>query len=731
MKTAARHGPDAHNILVRAVALRTAIALAILATVVGGILHFSTSRSDELAVGRQQRLVQIAIHQSIDDIATDQEASTYWDDAVLRLNQRPLDLDWIDNNLGVWFHTYYKHDEAYLLDPADRPVYAMQNGIRARAPSFSRVSEAALPLALALRKRLAVSHVAPEGSIGKTVGLSEIAVVAGRPAIIRLKPVVSEKGKVPQRPGREYLHVAVRYIDGSFLDKLSSLYGIDRPRFSWKPAGSAASPVRNSKGKLIGYIGWSPFEPGEQVEDQMVPALFVALFAIGIIISLLLARIWRSRMELEASRAQAQHLAFHDSLTGLPNRALFDDRLEHALGRREREVAVLLLDLDRFKNVNDTLGHQAGDALIREFALRLAGLVRDGDTIGRLGGDEFGVIIEEAHGADVHRLARRILGEVGRPFEIVGSQIYVGVSIGVAMSSEAGRERLEIVRKADIALYRAKEGGRNDYCLFSAHMDETVKLRSKIEDELRHALASGKGLCVHYQPQVDRTGAVLGLEALVRWDHPTRGMIAPEQFVPIAEESGLVVPLGEWVLREVCLASRRWPGLFIAANLSPIQFRSSGFLERLMHIVKSSGADPKAIQLEVTERVLLDDHDGVKAVLAKLRNAGFTIVLDDFGTGYSSLSYLRKFEVDKIKIDKSFVQHLGDAADSGAIVSAVLALGNAMGLAVAAEGVETAEQRTFLDIAGCREMQGYYFSKALPAEEIAELIEGRASPAAA
>lgn len=722
---------ERHYALARAVALPAATLLLLLSIIVGGILHISTTRSDELALERQHKLVSLALSQSVTAIAIDQEASTLWDDAVIRTRQRPLDLQWLDNNLGVWFNSYYSHDETYLLDPGDRPVYAMQAGVRARPAAFGRVDEAALPLARSLRKRLAISHVAPEGSVGQTIGASEFRAIDGRPAIISLKPIVSETGEIEQQPGREYLHVSVRYLDRSFLTDLSRLYDIDAPRFSWVAGGAASVPVGGTRSAPLGYILWSPFEPGEEVEDWMTPALFGALSVIGFVISLLLARNWRGRMELEASRAQAQHLAFHDSLTGLPNRALFDDRLEHALARRASQTAVLLLDLDRFKNVNDTLGHQAGDALIREFGMRLAALTRDGDTISRLGGDEFAILLEGAGPHDVHQLAKRILKDVGRPFEILGSQVHVGVSIGIALSSEAGADRLEIVRKADIALYRAKDAGRNGYCLFNASMDETVKLRSMIEDELRQALANGKGLCVHYQPQVGQGGEVVGLEALVRWDHPSRGLIAPEQFVPVAEESGLIVALGEWVLLQACLASRRWPDLFVAVNLSPFQLRAHGFFDSLMRIVRGAGANPSAIQLEVTERVLLDDDAAVKEVLSALRSAGYTIVLDDFGTGYSSLSYLRRFEVDKIKIDRSFVQHLGEASESGAIVTAVLALGHALGLSVAAEGVETAEQQIFLDVAGCKEMQGYHFSRPLPPDELARLLEGRGSSSAA
>jgi len=715
----------------RAIAIPTAVLLLLLALVVGSILHFSTSRSDQLALTRQDRLVSIAITQGMTSVANDQEASTFWDDAVLRTRQRPLDMEWLDNNLGVWFHTYYQHDETYLLDPANRPIYAMQFGARAQPRSFQRIAGQTLPLVAQLRSKLLHGYLAPRGAGGQTVGVTVISSIGGRPAIVSVKPIVSETGTIAQRQGSEYLHISVRYLDGTFLKRMSRFYGIDHPRFSERPAPWGGFAIRGSDQTVLGYIDWSPFKPGKQVEDKMLPVLLLALFVVGVLVTLSLLRLRRSRAELEASRAQAQHLAFHDSLTGLPNRALFEDRLEQALARRERRVAVLLLDLDRFKNVNDTLGHLAGDALIREFGARLSALIREGDTIARLGGDEFAILVEKANVEDIRHLADRIVREVGRPFDVLGSQAYVGVSIGVAVCTEAGMDRLELIRRADIALYRVKGGGRNHYRLFSREMDASVQMRGSIEEELREALATGKGLCLHYQPQVGSKGEIVGLEALVRWHHPVRGLISPEQFIPVAEDTGLIVPLGEWVLRQACTVSRRWPKLFVAVNLSPVQFRSAGFFDSILAIIRSTGADPRSIQLEVTERVLLDDDDVVRAVLAKLRAARFTIVLDDFGTGYSSLSYLRKFEVDKIKIDQSFIRHLGDASDSGAIVSAILALGRAMGLSVAAEGVETEAQRVFLDVAGCREMQGFYFSAAVPHDELEMLFENPASSAVA
>ena len=726
-----RAQPESGNALIRAVALRAAGTLIALAAIIGAVLVFSTSQSDQLALDVQTERMRVAIAQGEQAVTIDQEASTVWDDAVVRTRQRPLDLDWIDNNLGIWFHTYYHIDEAYLLGPDDRPLYAMQDGRRTLPASFARIADPALGLARKLRDDMASGRKPAADGPAKTPGAAEVAVVAGRPALISVKPIVPETETIARSPGNEYLHVAVRYLDAGFLNDLAARYVINHPRFSVVDPGRAAVAVRAGDGRIVGYVGWTSFRPGREVARKMAPVLISSLMVIGALISLLLWRIRRSRAELLASRAQAERLAFHDSLTGLPNRALFEDRLGIALGRRDVCTAVLLLDLDRFKNVNDTLGHQAGDALIREFGERLTKLIRHGDTVARLGGDEFAVLVEGAALSDVRRLANRILEEVRRPFLLGGAQAFVGVSIGVALSRDSCSDPHELVRQADIALYSAKDGGRDAYRMFTPEMDKSVKLRSTVEIELRAAIANGTGLCLHYQPEVASDGRMVGVEALLRWEHPERGLMLPSRFVTVAEETGLIVPLGEWVLRQACLASLHWPELFVAVNLSPVQFRAPDFFDRLMRIVREAGADPRRIQLEVTERVLLQDDESVRAILGRLHAAGFTIVLDDFGTGYSSLSYLRKFEIDKIKIDGSFVQHLGEEADCAAIVTAVLALGRAMDLTVAAEGVETVEQVQFLRIAGCGEMQGHFFSRAVPAGEIARLMGKGGSAAAA
>ncbi|MCG7391963.1 EAL domain-containing protein [Microvirga sp. ACRRW] len=722
------------------VALSTAAALALAALA----LAWSVRQSDEFSIQRQQRMTERSIRAVLGELAKQQEMVAVWNDTVRQLNQHPLDEKWIHANIGGWLHLTFDQDRTYILNPQDQPVDVVIDGTRVSLDAFEEVRTSFQELIRGLRndagqtRQNSSSHFAPGAYLksGRALHDTRLLKLLGRPAAVSAMKIVPEDDDLIQVPGSEFLLVSVRFLDGNFLTHLAEQNLIERLRFSLtnEPGENEVGvPLRSDEGKHIGYFIWKPELPGTTILRTFGPSI-IAVCALLICVMALLARSLRRSMsklrkavmELRASEAQAHHLAFHDVLTGLPNRAMFDERLDHTLAGAgpQDKLAILMLDLDRFKHVNDTLGHQAGDCVVREFGQRLSLLLRGSDTIARLGGDEFAVVLAGiGEREDVERICARILDAVHKPFEISGKQAFVGVSIGVALAPEAGLERVDLMRKADIALYQAKSEGRNSYRIFTAVMDEAVKVRSTIEEELRAALVTGSDLRLFYQPQVDVDGqSIIGLEALVRWHHPTRGMIAPHQFIPIAEETGLISPLGEWVLRQACVASKRWPDLTIAVNLSPIQFRTGDLARQLIDIVHEAGADPRRIEFEITESLLLGDSDLSHSALKTLRQEGFKIALDDFGTGYSSLSYLRRFEVDKIKIDRSFIQHLGQQDESMAIVTAIVTLCRAMGLTVTAEGVETEDQKLFLSQTGCSEMQGFLFSGALPEDQIGDLL---------
>ncbi|MBW8317984.1 MAG: EAL domain-containing protein [Arenimonas sp.] len=419
-------------------------------------------------------------------------------------------------------------------------------------------------------------------------------------------------------------------------------------------------------------------------------------------------------------------LAHHDALTGLLNRVAFYERLDGIVGRlpRSKPLAVLSLDLDRFKNVNDTLGHPVGDLLLQAAADRMRSCTRGEDVIARLGGDEFAILqLESQHPADVTALASRLVEVLGTPFDLDGHQVVVAASIGISMAPNDGNMPDVLMKNADLALYRAKADGGGTYRFFELDMDARMQERRGLELDLRKAIVTNE-FEVYYQPIIDvKTGTVTGCEALVRWHHPTRGMISPMEFIPIAEETGLIVPLGEWVLRQACAEAATWPSqVTIAVNLSPAQFKSKNLVTAVTQALVSSGLPASRLELEITELVLIQDNESAFAILHQLRDLGIRIAMDDFGTGYSSLGYLRSFPFDKIKIDQSFIQDLPHKEESLAIVRAVVGLSSSLGIVTTAEGVETDEQLSSVTSEGCTEFQGYLFSHPQTAGDIARTL---------
>ncbi len=427
------------------------------------------------------------------------------------------------------------------------------------------------------------------------------------------------------------------------------------------------------------------------------------------------------------------HRARHDALTELPNRVLILERLRQAIARAQRGrrlLAVAYLDLDNFKNINDILGHDAGDALLRQVALRIGGVLRQRDTVGRQSGDEFILLLPDiARIEDAATVAEKVLHTLSHPFVLNGREVYVTGSLGLSICPSDGEDAGSLLRNADVAMYRAKEEGRNSFRFYAPEMDAQMRVRLEIEHDLRLAIKRGE-LMLHYQPRVSLvTGEVLGFEALVRWDHPREGLIGPDRFIGVAEDTGLIMPLGDWVLQAACRQARQWqdrgfPRMRMSVNLSARQFRDPGLVERVGRVLAETGLDPAFLELEITESTVMHDSEAAIGTLRALKRLGVTLSVDDFGTGYSSLSYLKLFPIDVLKIDRSFVRDVTTDPDDAVIVRAIVTLAHSLGLAVVAEGVEEVAQAAFLRHVKCNELQGYYFSRPLPAEAVERLLHG-------
>ncbi|MGH2383353.1 MAG: putative bifunctional diguanylate cyclase/phosphodiesterase [Candidatus Limnocylindria bacterium] len=431
---------------------------------------------------------------------------------------------------------------------------------------------------------------------------------------------------------------------------------------------------------------------------------------------------------------QLKHQAFHDPLTGLANRALFVDRVEHALARGKRDglrVAVLFFDLDDFKTINDSLGHNAGDQLLMAAAKRLHTCLRPGDTFARFGGDEFAILLEDTSLSNATSVAYRLIDGLSEPFSIGGRDVIVRASVGIELGNARTIRSDELLRNADVAMYVAKSKGKARYELFDSSMHSAALHRLEVKADLKRAI-DNEEFVLHYQPIVDLDeGALVGMEALVRWEHPVRGLIAPADFIPVAEETGLIVELGRWVLREACRQAQAWPikaPVGLSVNVSTRQFLHPGMVEDVAGALWDSGIDPSLLTLEITESVLIHDNDAAIDKLRRLKEFGVRVAVDDFGTGYSSLGYLQRFPIDILKIDKTFIEGVGNGSEEAAIAHAIIKLGGSLGLEVVAEGIELSEQIDALQLLRCERGQGFYFSKPLDAESMGLLLASDVLP---
>jgi diguanylate cyclase (GGDEF)-like protein len=517
-------------------------------------------------------------------------------------------------------------------------------------------------------------------------------------------------------------------VEPNLIRVLERASGLKDLKFEIEPVSSAreVQSMLDAKGRIVGWFSWQPERPATAMMNRLLP--FVASIGVGLVgfATLAMWQLGRLGFQLAKSKQHVQRLEFEDTLTGLPNQSHFFALLDEAISARQdaETLAVAVLDLDGFDEVNDALGYAGGDEVLAQVATRLAESLPPGAVLGRLGSDEFALLITRFEPQAALAAADALRRSLVRPFWM-NQVVQVSVGIGVATAPGDGATRDELMRCADLALRTAKRRGRSTVVPFDGGMEAEFHERRFIKREVARALAS-HAFDVHYQPIVTADGgAMTGVEALLRWNHPTRGPIPPSLFVPVAEEAGLMDRLGEFALRRAISDAARWPDLYLSVNLSPVQVRDRALVDLVSAILRETGFKPARLVLEVTESVLIENPDETTETLEQLRALGVRLALDDFGSGYSNLSYLQKLPFDKLKVDRSFVAALDRFANGGVIIQAIVALGRALGMGVVIEGVETEEQRVLLRLAGCNEMQGYLFSKPIPREAIERLLQNR------
>jgi diguanylate cyclase (GGDEF)-like protein len=701
------------------VPIGTIVAVAVICLIIA--IVSSARRADEMAVKREQQLVQQAIVErgarmlrQVESVATTQRAT--------QAISEKYDPQWVDEHLGRWLQSFFDHDLIVVVDGSGRTVYSRSRstGDNANTPLPSALD----PILDFVRGRIntvpagALPVIAPQDAATPRRSAGWIMQVMGKPAIV-LAVVIGPENDLGAGKAAAPVVVSVKFIDAALLQaigdhlQLSGLHAADDPGKTSN--GYVTAAITDPQGNPIASLAWNPSKPGGQIAQTVLPFVLVAIAALALLAGLIMRHTRRTAQAIAAGETQLRHLALHDPVCGLPNRIYFGERLEKLIGEVRRggpSAAVFFIDLDHFKDVNDTLGHHIGDELILAVTQRLSHVMRGDELVARLGGDEFAILtICASDSYSLQAIAGRIIAAVCAPYSISGHAINIGASIGIAVIDRRARDAGDILRYADMALYRAKNEGRNRACIYDAAMDADLSQRKLLESDLLHAIRND-GLAAAYQPIVNASGdTMVGVEALARWTHPTAGVITPSVFIPIAENSGLIVELGEWMLRRACLDGGNWPGLTVAVNVSPLQFRRSDFVDVVERILKETDFDPGRLELELTESTLLGNLETAELSMLRLKAIGVRFALDDFGTGYSSLLYLRRFPFDKLKIDSSFVRSIETAPDAAAIVHAVVSLGRGLGMRVTAEGVENAEQHLFLRAAGVHSMQGYRFGR--------------------
>ena len=689
--------------------------------------------------------VDAELTEIVNQTLMEQKPWAFWDEAALFAHHGRIPRKWFEEQVAASLVEGYRHEQIYLLDPKDRVIHGYGRGRRLTDQQLKALWPSIRPMLHEIRTGIRRPYIRRDAAFGSAQKRYEklssarsgrwaanILKDGGRPVIVSIMTITptTEARLASDRP---HLLLSVVPLDQQIFDAIGRHLDLEGLKLTPTRRGNpGAIPFVTDDGRTAGMLAWTAATPGEPMFTRILP-LFAILLAVALFYArLVLRRLRDTHSLLYEQEAHSRFLALHDGLSQLPNRRHFMTELRRKLERlaeseSPHRLCVAYVDVDRFKDVNDVIGHGAGDALVTQIGPRLKTLLGPDDLLARLGGDEFAILKIVADGDGQRLLGEAIISAFTHPFLIEGHCIEVTASVGIAVAHPSDAEPEGVLRDADISLYKAKEEGRNRYVLFKRGMADEIHARRRTEGDLRTAIGTEQ-ICIEYQPLIStRTGRVSAFEALARWQHPSRGMIPPLEFIPIAEQGGLMLPLGDHILEKVFREAAAFDGVELAINLSPIQLRQRRLPDRLDQLARRFSVDPGKIILEITESMLLQADEVTSEIFDRLRRSGFRLALDDFGTGYSSLGYLGRFAFDKIKIDRSFISS-SSMETLRPILEGIVHIGRGLRVDVVAEGIESAEELAMVQALGCNEAQGYYISRPMPITSVPAFLASERTP---
>ncbi len=692
---------------------------------------------DQAAKAQEETVVANGIDQRFKEIEKLVIPNVVWDDAVRNLDNR-FEPDWAHKNVGLFFYGSFQFSFAAVLDAGDKPIFGMFDGADMSGIGLQawedpiRYVVASVRSAEQARSQQQPRNFAVADNLRFPIQKTVPRLIDGRVIALTATLVQPDFGEANITGARAPIVVTGMEVNDQFVHEFGKRYLLQDIHLHFNDSrpesGEAHVGISDENGRVLATLDWTPEAPGSRLLTQVLPWTLMVVGSLLATALVLLRRGLIAKDDLNASEMRAVDIANHDALTGLWNRHAVEERLVGLAASAalwQQGPAILCLDLDHFTQLNDRLGHDIGDEVLRQTAFRLASICGDDHLCARFGGDAFAVLQLRGGPDRAMKLAQTIVAAFAEPFQITTAGLRITCSVGVGAAGPEILDAREMMRRADLALFRAKADGRCCYRVYDDAMDAELQERGQLTEALRHDLSAGK-LKVVYQPQIDAGGELIGAEALVRWTHEVRGAISPSTFIPLAERAGMIDQLGEYVFRQVLKDREILPDIKVAVNISPAHFQMPGFVDRILCLVGEQRDQIAKIELEVTETVLMEEATQVEGTLEALRRAGFSIALDDFGTGFSSLSYLRRLPIDKVKIDRSFISDLSsDSRRAYAMIKAIVELAHALDLEVLAEGVETREQWKALASAGCSQIQGYLVGAAVTAPALRALAEQR------